>query len=332
MTVLRANFKGKTLPEFAEQYLTDIGPSGIFLRTKSPLPVGSRFRFDFRLEGATPLLAGEGVVVWVADENPDLGLPSGMEVRFERLHPECQSNFDWLQLIKRGVSISLTPPLPGSGQPSVVAQREATAREYLAGGSDLGRAPVEAPAPPKVSPPVQVPAPAEPPSPVQAPALPARSRERESRPPEALRPAIQHPRSRRRMTYAWLFTGALAAVVIAGTAYVFFSQEPVPRPTGSETVDRVARIVTHPEGAEVLANGRSVGRAPLDIPIEKRLVITVQHPGFTTETAEIGPFDARFRQRGNRLIMMLEIQLRASSGAEERAAPREDTSPPITTP
>lgn len=108
---LKVKFKGNSLQEFSRYYATDISPTGIFVRTRTPFAIGTRIRFDFRLENGEPLLNGEGIVLWVAEDNPDLKLPSGMELRFESLSPESETRFQWLQLSKRGVTVGRELPL-----------------------------------------------------------------------------------------------------------------------------------------------------------------------------------------------------------------------------
>jgi uncharacterized protein (TIGR02266 family) len=108
---LRVKFKGTTLQEFAQRYKPDLSPTGIFVRTDTPLAVGSRVHFTFSLENDTPLLDGEAVVVWVAEENKELSIPSGMELRFDALSPDAQDRFHWLQMEKRGVTVGRELPV-----------------------------------------------------------------------------------------------------------------------------------------------------------------------------------------------------------------------------
>jgi uncharacterized protein (TIGR02266 family) len=108
---LRVKFKGTTLQEFAQRYKPDLSPTGMFVRTDKPLAVGSRVRFTFSLENDEPLLSGEAVVVWVAEENKELSIPSGMELRFDSLAPDSQDRFHWLQMEKRGVTVGRERPV-----------------------------------------------------------------------------------------------------------------------------------------------------------------------------------------------------------------------------
>jgi uncharacterized protein (TIGR02266 family) len=88
---LKIKFKSSTLDQFVERYSVDISQGGIFIRTKSPLEVGTPLRFEFQLKNATPLITGEGTVVWTREYDPSrTGLAPGMGVRFDRLPPESQ--------------------------------------------------------------------------------------------------------------------------------------------------------------------------------------------------------------------------------------------------
>jgi len=83
---LKIKFKSATLDQFIERYSVDVSHGGIFIRTKDPLPVGTSMRFEFQLKDATPLITGEGTVVWTREHDPSrTGVAPGMGVRFDRL-------------------------------------------------------------------------------------------------------------------------------------------------------------------------------------------------------------------------------------------------------
>src|SRR5690606_7918949 len=59
------------------------------------LPVGTALRFEFQLKDASPLIMGEGTVVWIRE--PDAlraGTAPGMGVRFDKLGPSDQATLD----------------------------------------------------------------------------------------------------------------------------------------------------------------------------------------------------------------------------------------------
>jgi uncharacterized protein (TIGR02266 family) len=88
---LKIKFKSSTLEQFIERYSVDISHGGIFIRTKDPLPVGTNLKFEFQLKDASPLIVGDGTVVWTRDFDPTRsGVAPGMGVRFDRLPSESQ--------------------------------------------------------------------------------------------------------------------------------------------------------------------------------------------------------------------------------------------------
>lgn len=83
---LKIKFKSETLEQFIERYAVDVSQGGIFIRTKEPLSVGTQMKFEFQLRDASPLIAGEGTVVWTRENDPSRpAIAPGMGVRFDRL-------------------------------------------------------------------------------------------------------------------------------------------------------------------------------------------------------------------------------------------------------
>src|SRR5215470_15692418 len=92
---LRIKFRSANLDQFIERYAADVSRGGIFIRTREPLAVGTQLRFDFQLQDAAPLMAGEGTVVWIREHDPArAGVTPGMGVRFDRLTSESQTTLD----------------------------------------------------------------------------------------------------------------------------------------------------------------------------------------------------------------------------------------------
>ncbi|HEU0029002.1 MAG TPA: TIGR02266 family protein [Kofleriaceae bacterium] len=89
---LKIKFKSETLEQFIERYAVDVSQGGIFIRTKEPLAVGTQMRFEFQLRDASPLIGGEGTVVWTRENDPSRpAIAPGMGVRFDRLAEGSQS-------------------------------------------------------------------------------------------------------------------------------------------------------------------------------------------------------------------------------------------------
>jgi uncharacterized protein (TIGR02266 family) len=92
---LKIKFKSSNLDQFIERYSVDVSRGGIFIRTKEPLPVGTQLRFEFQLQDASALIAGDGTVVWIREHDPARqGVAPGMGVRFDKLGPDPQKVLD----------------------------------------------------------------------------------------------------------------------------------------------------------------------------------------------------------------------------------------------
>lgn len=88
---LRIRFKTETLGQFVARYGGDMGPGGIFIRTREPLAVGTKLRFNFSLADGSALLVGRGTVAWIREnEAMRAGSLPGMGVRFDALTPETE--------------------------------------------------------------------------------------------------------------------------------------------------------------------------------------------------------------------------------------------------
>src|SRR3954470_13439198 len=98
---LKIKFKSETLEQFIERYAVDVSKGGIFIRTKEPLAVGTQMRFEFQLQDASSLIAGEGTVVWIRElDLTRANVTPGMGVRFDKLQPASHSVLDRILLEK----------------------------------------------------------------------------------------------------------------------------------------------------------------------------------------------------------------------------------------
>src|SRR4051812_7987897 len=135
---LKIKFKSETLEQFIERYAVDVSQGGIFIRTKEPLAVGTQMRFEFQLKDASPLIAGEGTVVWTRENDPSRpAIAPGMGVRFDRLAEGSQGVLEKIlaekakQAPQRGAEGSTNPPM-FTDTPTRVAP--APVQEQLLGG------------------------------------------------------------------------------------------------------------------------------------------------------------------------------------------------------
>ncbi|HET9624775.1 MAG TPA: TIGR02266 family protein [Kofleriaceae bacterium] len=115
---LKIKFKSETLEQFIERYAVDVSQGGIFIRTKEPLAVGTQMKFEFQLRDASPLIAGEGTVVWTRENDPSRpAIAPGMGVRFDRLAEGSQGILERIltekakQAPQRPTSDTSKPPL-----------------------------------------------------------------------------------------------------------------------------------------------------------------------------------------------------------------------------
>jgi uncharacterized protein (TIGR02266 family) len=141
---LKIKFKSETLEQFIERYAVDVSQGGIFIRTKEPLAVGTQMKFEFQLRDASPLIAGEGTVVWTRENDPSRpAIAPGMGVRFDRLAEGSQGVLEKIlaekakQAPQRTQAESSKPPLftdtptrvaPAPVQDALLGQKSARSR------------------------------------------------------------------------------------------------------------------------------------------------------------------------------------------------------------
>ncbi|MBC8133679.1 MAG: TIGR02266 family protein [Deltaproteobacteria bacterium] len=110
---LRIKFRSESVEQFIERYAVDVSRGGIFIRTREPLAVGTRLKLDFQFQNGSPLMAGDGTVVWIRELDPNrTSVPPGMGVRFDKLTPESQAVLEQLLIEKAKRERS---GVPGSG-------------------------------------------------------------------------------------------------------------------------------------------------------------------------------------------------------------------------
>src|SRR4051794_40426831 len=110
---LRIKFRSESLQQFIERYGVDVSRGGIFIRTREPLPVGTRLKLDFQLVDAAPLFQGDGTVVWIREHDASrAGVTPGMGVRFDRLSQESQTTLD--TILEEKIRLQQSGVAPGS--------------------------------------------------------------------------------------------------------------------------------------------------------------------------------------------------------------------------
>jgi uncharacterized protein (TIGR02266 family) len=90
---LKVRFKSATVDEFMEQYARDISRGGLFIKSKSPMPIGTLLKFEVQLRDESPVIRGVGRVVWKREPTEAVGndTPSGMGIKFIRMDAECRA-------------------------------------------------------------------------------------------------------------------------------------------------------------------------------------------------------------------------------------------------
>ncbi|QQR90787.1 MAG: TIGR02266 family protein [Myxococcales bacterium] len=90
---LKVRFKSATVDQFIEQYSIDISRGGLFIKSKSPMPVGTLLKFEFQLKDESRLIQGVGRVVWMRmpEQASEPDKPPGMGVKFIKMDPQSRA-------------------------------------------------------------------------------------------------------------------------------------------------------------------------------------------------------------------------------------------------
>jgi uncharacterized protein (TIGR02266 family) len=72
----------------------DISKGGLFIKSKTPMSIGTLLKFEFRLKDESRLIHGVGRVVWKRDEDGGAGKAPGMGIKFIKMDPESRALVD----------------------------------------------------------------------------------------------------------------------------------------------------------------------------------------------------------------------------------------------
>ena len=100
--------------DFVEEPVANVSSGGMFVRTRSPHPVGSVFEFELRLGPDLPLIGGKAQVAWVRRRSEEADLPVGMGVRFVELADDsrrCIAELIAAHQEAGAQPLEITPPL-----------------------------------------------------------------------------------------------------------------------------------------------------------------------------------------------------------------------------
>ena len=83
---VRIRLRYASFDAFIDKFAPNVTRGGVFIASRTPLPIGSTFAFEIQLAGGEVALAGDGKVTWVKAFDPAAPQkPHGMGVQFLRL-------------------------------------------------------------------------------------------------------------------------------------------------------------------------------------------------------------------------------------------------------
>ena len=83
---VRIRLRYASFDAFIDKFAPNVTRGGVFIASRTPLPIGTTFAFEIQLAGGEVALAGDGKVTWVKPFDPAAPQkPHGMGVQFLRL-------------------------------------------------------------------------------------------------------------------------------------------------------------------------------------------------------------------------------------------------------
>lgn len=86
----KVQFKFDRFSGFISEYSSNLSPTGMFIVSEKPEPVGRILDLEFRLGDGFEIITGQGEVVWARTVPDGPFRPPGMGIRFLELSPGCQ--------------------------------------------------------------------------------------------------------------------------------------------------------------------------------------------------------------------------------------------------
>jgi uncharacterized protein (TIGR02266 family) len=116
---VRIRLRYASFDAFIDKFAPNVTRGGVFLASRTPLPVGSTFAFEIQLAGGEVALAGDGKVTWIKPFDPAAPQKAhGMGVQFLRLDNPSRDLLNKI-LARKAQTAGATPGRPmgmgGSG-------------------------------------------------------------------------------------------------------------------------------------------------------------------------------------------------------------------------
>ncbi len=99
------------MDEFIERYATNVSEGGLFIRTKTPKPVGTPVAFKIDLANGQRVLQGSGTVKWIREAADSSG-PAGMGIAFRNLDDASRGIVKQLLAHNDKTATPKKPPAP----------------------------------------------------------------------------------------------------------------------------------------------------------------------------------------------------------------------------
>ncbi|MCK8498756.1 TIGR02266 family protein [Myxococcus fulvus] len=109
---LLVKLKHESVGSFAEEFATNLSPGGMFIRSRTPQPVGTPVKFEVQIAGGVRVLRGTADVRWVREVGDPAG-PPGMGLQFHELDPASRALVDMMLLQRKPEApAAAVSPLP----------------------------------------------------------------------------------------------------------------------------------------------------------------------------------------------------------------------------
>ncbi len=127
---LKVRFKSASIDEFIEQYSFDMSSGGLFIKSKSPLEVGTLLKFELQLKDESQFVQGVGRVVWTREAvDADDDRPPGMGIKFIKMSEGSQQTVQRIVGARQEGPSSFEQGTEGHAPSTRVSQSPAPSRD-----------------------------------------------------------------------------------------------------------------------------------------------------------------------------------------------------------